>query len=70
MRAEDKIDPAAGIILHKKLGDKVSPGDALLEVHTNAAVAIAPTLHRLKQAIAIGDTAMEIPPLILKKIGA
>ena len=32
---EDEIDLSAGIILKKKVGDKVSIGDPLFEIHTN-----------------------------------
>lgn len=33
MRAEDKIDFAVGFVLHKKVGDAVKKGDALLTIH-------------------------------------
>lgn len=36
-RKEDSVDPAVGIIVHKKLGDKVSTGEALCTVHYNSA---------------------------------
>lgn len=32
---EDKIDMSAGIVLNKKLGDKVNKGDVLCYIHTN-----------------------------------
>jgi len=32
---EDVIDPAVGIICHKKTGDRVSPGDTLAMIHAN-----------------------------------
>ena len=37
VRAEDEIDYSAGIILHKKTGDKVEIGEKLLSIHTNKA---------------------------------
>lgn len=42
-KKEDSVDSAVGIIIHKKIGDKVSPGDPLCTVHYNAE-------DRLKQA--------------------
>src|SRR5882724_9315343 len=36
-KKEDSVDPAVGIIVHKKVGDKVSAGEALCTVHYNAA---------------------------------
>ena len=34
-RIEDGVDFSAGIWLHKKVGDRVSKGDALCTLHTN-----------------------------------
>ena len=34
-KKEDKIDLSAGIVLNKKIGDKVDNGDVLLYLHTN-----------------------------------
>jgi pyrimidine-nucleoside phosphorylase len=36
-KKEDVIDPAVGIIVHKKVGDKVSTGESLCTVHYNSA---------------------------------
>lgn len=35
-RKEDSVDPAVGIILHKKVGDRVNAGEALATIHYNA----------------------------------
>jgi pyrimidine-nucleoside phosphorylase len=35
-KKEDSVDPAVGIMVHKKLGDKVSAGEALCTVHYNS----------------------------------
>ncbi|HKF23260.1 MAG TPA: thymidine phosphorylase, partial [Candidatus Angelobacter sp.] len=36
-KKEDSVDPAVGIMVHKKLGDKVAAGEALCTVHYNSA---------------------------------
>jgi pyrimidine-nucleoside phosphorylase len=36
-RKEDSVDPAVGIVLHKKLGDAVSKGETLATIHHNDA---------------------------------
>jgi thymidine phosphorylase len=35
-RKEDSVDPAVGIVLHKKVGDQVSAGETLATIHYNA----------------------------------
>jgi pyrimidine-nucleoside phosphorylase len=35
-KKEDCVDPAVGIELHKKVGDAVSPGDAMCSIHYNS----------------------------------
>ncbi len=35
-RKEDSVDPAVGIVLHKKVGDRVSAGEPLATIHYNA----------------------------------
>ena len=69
-RKEDVVDPAVGIMVHKKLGDKVSAGEALCTVHYNSA-------ERLEQAkpLILGSYTIEargtakIPQLVGQVIG-
>jgi len=35
-RKEDSVDPAVGIVIHKKVGDTVSTGDALCTIHCHS----------------------------------
>lgn len=35
IKKEDKIDYLAGIVLNKKIGDKVEKGEILAYIHTN-----------------------------------
>lgn len=46
---EDVIDPAVGLVLHKKVGDAVSAGDVLAEIHA-ADAAAAETAEELLRA--------------------
>jgi pyrimidine-nucleoside phosphorylase len=34
-KKEDKIDPSAGIMIYKKVGDVIKPSDVVLYIHTN-----------------------------------
>jgi pyrimidine-nucleoside phosphorylase len=35
-RKEDSVDPAVGIVVHKKIGDKVSAGESLCTIHCHS----------------------------------
>jgi len=68
--AEDAIDPAAGIVLHRTVGDRVAAGDALAELHFNPpfAAALPEALAMFRGAVAIGVEPMTRPPLILERL--
>jgi pyrimidine-nucleoside phosphorylase len=63
---EDIIDPAVGIVLHKKVGDKVAEGEALLTIHARTDK-IDAIKQKLYDNITISDRAKE-PQLIYKII--
>ena len=54
---EDTIDPRAGIILHKKPGDKVEKGDVIATLCTERENALSAAAEAVRAAIAITDTA-------------
>jgi pyrimidine-nucleoside phosphorylase len=64
MQKEDQVDPAVGITLGKKLGDRVAPGDALAVMHVNRKKNLREAEKRAAGAFTIGETLPEIPPLI------
>jgi pyrimidine-nucleoside phosphorylase len=47
-RKEDSVDPAVGIVLHKKVGDRVAAGEPIATIHYNA----EPQAARARQLIA------------------
>lgn len=60
-KKEDSIDPAVGIVIHKKLGDKVSPGEPLCTVHYNSAERLERARPLLLESYKI-ETASPGPP--------
>jgi pyrimidine-nucleoside phosphorylase len=68
LRAGDKVDPQAGIILFKKIGDKVRAGDELLEIRTNKSKIIPSVMKRLMHSIEIRRSAPSKASLILAEI--
>jgi len=70
LRAEDPVDAKAGIILFKKLGDPVRPGEPLCELHTSKEETLDEAARKFLAALTIGEEPPNIPLLILKRIEA
>src|SRR5262249_50757662 len=63
-RAEDRIDPAAGLVIERKVGDRVSPGDILAVVHAGDPGRAEEGIRRTAAAYRIGAGAPVKPPLV------
>lgn len=57
---ESEIDLAVGIVLHKKVGDAVKKGEALLTIHTNKEE-VPEVEQKIWEGITIADSATPIP---------
>ena len=60
----DRIDPAVGVVLHKKLGDAVREGEALATVHAASEAGAEEAVEKLRQCYDFSDTPVERPPFI------
>jgi pyrimidine-nucleoside phosphorylase len=69
-RKEDSVDPAVGLVLEKKIGDKVEAGENLCTIHYNQDARLVPAVRLLSESFEIGDSASARTPLVLKIIGA
>ncbi|MCK8114109.1 thymidine phosphorylase [Anaerosoma tenue] len=65
-RKEDAIDPAAGLVLAVKTGDRVEAGDPLGTVCSSDAALLDEAGARLRDAVVLGDEEVEPPPLFLE----
>jgi len=65
-RKEDAIDPAAGLVLAVKTGDRVEEGDPLGTVYATDSARLDEAAARLRSAIFVGDEEVEPPPLLLE----
>ena len=63
-KKEDDIDPCAGIILHKKLGQYVQQGESLATLYTSKEALLSPGIHHLERCFEISETPSKIPALI------
>jgi pyrimidine-nucleoside phosphorylase len=66
--AEDTVDPAAGITVLAKVGDRVSAGDALAEIAYNDDDRLQAALRLLEGAWEIEEGPVTVHPLILETI--
>jgi pyrimidine-nucleoside phosphorylase len=64
LKKEDSIEPKAGIVFRKKVGDAVQRGEVVAEFFTDKKSAIVPVKVRLEQAITISSQ----PVAPLKKV--
>ncbi|MCS6857544.1 MAG: thymidine phosphorylase [Sandaracinaceae bacterium] len=64
-RADQPIDPLVGIVLHKKIGDRVGVGDTLCELHLAEHHEPEPFVTRALSIFQIGSQASSPKPLVI-----
>ncbi len=64
---ESQIDLAVGLMLNKKVGDKVSRGDSLVTIYSNTEN-VDEVKKKIREAYTISKDAVEAPPLVYKEI--
>lgn len=67
-RKEDAVDPAAGLLLRKRVGDAVRAGEALAELHAGDEARLDAGEARFLAAVTIGKATPAKAPLFLERI--
>ena len=67
-KVEDQIDHSVGIIMRRKPGDKISVGDALVEMHYNKAERLAEAIELVNEAYSFGAASITMKPLVLETV--
>src|SRR5690554_4271702 len=67
-RKEDTIDPAVGLVMDAKRGQKVEPGQPVVTIHYNDDRELEKVKTMLREAIVIGEEPTDVPPLILDRL--
>jgi len=67
-RVDQAVDPAVGMIIHKKVGDAVRPGEPLATLHFNQAEKIPDARRWLEGAFQVAAARPEPLPLVLKTL--
>ncbi len=67
-KKEDAIDPAVGLILHKKLGDKIAEGEPICTLHYNSNARLTEAESLIHSSYRIGSGVVTPRPLIYRVI--
>jgi thymidine phosphorylase len=69
-RVDSTIDPSAGLVFLRTVGDSVAKGDVIAEVHVNRthALMVSKALAMLADATTITDAPPPTPSLILERL--
>ncbi len=64
LRKGDPVDPAVGIVVHPKIGDRLEAGAPIGEVHARDREAAAEATRRVLAAMNVADGPVQPPPLV------
>ena len=64
IRKDDPIDPAVGIVVRPKIGDRIVSGDPIGEIHARDRDAAAEAGRRVLAAMDLADGPVDPPPLV------
>jgi pyrimidine-nucleoside phosphorylase len=64
VRKGDSIDPAVGIEFFPKIGDRVGPDEPIAVVHARDEGSAEDAAGRIRQAVTVGDGAVDAPSLV------
>ena len=53
---DEKIDIEAGIVMKKKIGDRIEAGEAIAYIHTNRENRIDEAINKIQEAVSITNT--------------
>jgi len=67
-RKEDSVDPAVGLVLRKKLGDRVAAGEPLATIYYNAEARAARARQLMEASIQIADAAPAANPPLIRQV--
>lgn len=67
-KVDDVVDPAVGVVLHAKTGDRVEEGQPLATFHINDESALKDAQAKLLAAIFLGDAPVAPSPLVVERI--
>jgi pyrimidine-nucleoside phosphorylase len=67
-RKEDSVDPAVGIVVHKKIGDEVSAGESLATIHCHSDAQAARASKLVEESYQIATGASVVKPTLVHRV--
>jgi thymidine phosphorylase len=64
LRLDDRVDHAVGVLIHKKAGDEVSPGETVAEVLAADEERGRRAVEEVRRAVVISEQRPEVPSLV------
>ena len=61
---EDVIDPAVGLIMHKRVGDQIAAGEAICTLYVNDDKNLSEAISTMREAVKIGAQPDQIAPMV------
>jgi len=68
VRKEDRVDPAAGLVIEAQVGTSVKAGDLLVTVHARTKELVDRVTPRLRDAWRLTDRPVTRPPHVLARV--
>ena len=68
MRKDDRVDPAAGMVIEAPVGARVRAGDALVVVHARSGDLVDRVTPRIRNAWRMSDRQVRRPPHVLARV--
>lgn len=65
---EDDIDPAVGLVMHKRVGDKIEEGEAICTLYVNDEKNLEDAISTMHEAVYIGAKPDSVPPMVYSVI--
>jgi pyrimidine-nucleoside phosphorylase len=61
---EDSIDPAVGLVMHKRVGDPIKQGEAICTLYINDETNLNDAMETMLEAVKIGTKPDHVSPMV------
>ncbi len=69
LRKSDPIDPAVGIVLQRRVGDRLEKGDVVAQIHASSQESAAAAQEEILNSLSLGQETIEVGPELAEWVG-